>query len=757
MAFSPSPVRGWRYLALVALVSITYFLMARLSIIALGIEARASPLWPPAGIALAAVLLGGRQLWVGVALGALGVALSFGVPWWSAVLAVPGNALQVIAGDWLLRRYGFDPSLRRVQEVLKFLLLAILLTPMVNATYGTFHGYWVGTVVAGEVVNNWVLLWLGDGMGILVVTPVLLVWLGSNGGRSYPLGTRTTLKGHHGFLPQRRETRGGLSLPPQPPAWKLEVSLWLGMLLSISWIVFGSTTGSAIANYPLEYLPFPFVVWAALRLGIRGTVLCSLLVSIVAVIGAVLSGGPFITKADGNLEQAILLMQAYISVVGVTALVLAATVAERQESGRLLMQSEASLANAQRIARIGNWDLALAPGTPADVGMQWSEVLYRILGYDKDTTAANRELFLQRVHPQDRTLAENAFRTALDNLTPYSLDYRLLLPDGTERTVNEQVEIHPAGMTGTVQDISDRKQAEAVQRESEKLRTTLYRYMTQDLAEQLLQSGHTNLGGERQFVSILFSDIRDYTTLTETLEPEAVVAFLNTYFESMVDGIFAHKGTLDKFIGDAIMAVFGSPIAQTDHPQRAVETALEMRQRLRHLNHQRQVAQESLIKIGIGINSDYVITGNIGSSKRMEFTAIGDGVNLSARLESATKQYGCDIIISENTYQRCSNLVVRELDYICVKGKHLPVHIYELVGLASDFLSDQQYQVMDLYRQGRKYYLDRDFETAIASFNAVLAISPQDQAASLQIQRCHDLLQHPPREDWDGSWQLTMK
>ncbi len=732
----------WRYLTIVIVVAITYVLTARLSFAALGVDLQAMPLWPPAGIALAALLLYGQQLWIGVAIGALLVALSFNVPWSLAFSACFGNALQALVGAWLLRQFTVNLALRRVQDVLKFVVLAVIITPMVNATYATIHGYWIDYIPDEKVLSSWIVFWLGDGMGILVITPVLLAWL----------------------TPDQRVQRSSQRLAKRRQAlstsWALEITLWLGLLLSMSWVVFGSKTGSAIANYPLEYLPFPFVVWAALRLSLRGTVLCSLFVSVIAIIGAAQSGGPFITKAGGDVAQAVLLLQAYISVVGVTALVLVATVAERQQSEALLMRSEASLTNAQRIARIGNWDLEvtetdeIADGT----GMRWSEALYQILGYVPGNAVPDRNLFSQRVHPDDRALVDTAFQAAIHDRTPYQLDYRLLLPDGSERIVSEQVEIDPDSITGTVQDITDRKQAEAALRESEKLRTTMYRYMSQDLAEQLLQSGDAILGGDRKFVSILFSDIRGYTTLTERLEPEDVVHLLNAYFETMVDVIFDHKGTLDKFIGDAIMAVFGSPIAQDDHAQRAVQTALEMRHRLVAFNADRQAKQLSPLKVGIGINSDHVVTGNIGSSKRMEFTAIGDGVNLSSRLEGATKQYGCDIIISENTYRSCADLViVRELDYIRVKGKTQPVSIYDLVGLQSEPISAQQQRLIDQYHQARQYYLNRDFQRAIVQFSEVLAIAPDDRATSLYLDRCHHLLHEPPPDSWDGSWQLITK
>jgi len=308
-----------------------------------------------------------------------------------------------------------------------------------------------------------------------------------------------------------------------------------------------------------------------------------------------------------------------------------------------------------------------------------------------------------------------------------------------------------SGALVVMDDISDEK----------RLKTTMSRYMSEELAEQLIKSGNAELGGKRVPASVLFSDIRSYTSITETLTAEEVVEMLNRYFEPMVDAVIRHKGTLDKYIGDAIMAVFGSPLPFDNHEWMAVQTAIEMRHCLIEFN-QAWVAENPTkykpIRIGIGINSDEVISGNIGSSKRMEFTAIGDGVNLGSRLEGASKQYGTDIIISENTYRPCADKVwARELDYIKVKGKDQPVKVYELVGLRDQPLADDQKRIIEHYDQARKHYLDRNFPMAMAEFGQVLSIDRDNKAASLHLQRCQHWLQNPPTDDWDGSWTLTDK
>jgi adenylate cyclase len=306
-----------------------------------------------------------------------------------------------------------------------------------------------------------------------------------------------------------------------------------------------------------------------------------------------------------------------------------------------------------------------------------------------------------------------------------------------------------SGALVVMDDISDEK----------RLKSTMYRYMTQELAEQLLENPDAaKMGGDRKEVSVLFSDIRSYTTLTESLAAEEVVEMLNQYFESMVEAVFMHKGILDKYIGDAIMAVFGSPLPIEDHAWMAVQTAIEMRHRLTAFNADRQAKNQKTISIGIGINSDTVISGNIGSSKRMEFTAIGDGVNLGSRLEGASKIYGTDAVISETTYRPCADLIwARELDFIKVKGKNKPVAVYELVGLQSEVIPDLKKRVIEQYHKARSHYLVRKFATAIGEFATILEMDPQDKAASLHLERCQYWLQHPPAEDWDGSWALTEK
>ncbi|MFM7450382.1 MAG: GAF domain-containing protein [Leptolyngbyaceae cyanobacterium] len=284
-----------------------------------------------------------------------------------------------------------------------------------------------------------------------------------------------------------------------------------------------------------------------------------------------------------------------------------------------------------------------------------------------------------------------------------------------------------------------------------RLKSTMYRYMSQKLAEQLLENPDELDKAKLVNVSILFSDIRGYTTLAESLGAEKTVKMLNDYFEVMVDAVFKFNGTLDKFIGDAIMAVYGSPLKLPEHAWQAVKTAIAMRDQLKKFNAKRLEQGEEPIQIGIGINSGGAVSASIGTSQRMEFTALGDEVNLGSRLEGATKQYGTDIIISEKTYNACRDLIwARELDFVKVKGKHQPVKIYELVGINKERVTDDddikehiidgiteaQRQKIEHYELGLKYYRDRKFEQAKREFETVLLSKPDDKAAILYVERC---------------------
>ena len=303
--------------------------------------------------------------------------------------------------------------------------------------------------------------------------------------------------------------------------------------------------------------------------------------------------------------------------------------------------------------------------------------------------------------------------------------------------------------------------------QEKRMKATMCRYMNPKVAERVMSLGDDALQvGERKNVSILFSDIRGYTSLTEKLEAPEVVALLNDYFGRMVEAVFNKEGTLDKFIGDALMAVFGAPLPLENHAWMAIQSALDMRERLTVFNSSRNEATK--IKIGIGISSGEVVSGNIGSQKRMDYTVIGDGVDISSRLEGLTKQYGttdrhgCDIIFSEDTLQslghtRQNQLYIRELDRIRVKGKQKPLTIYELIGDRSISLDPQTIDFLGLYSEGRAAYNQREFITALAHFRKAYELRPNDRAVLTHINRANAYLKSPPDYTWDGVYTMTTK
>ena len=291
-----------------------------------------------------------------------------------------------------------------------------------------------------------------------------------------------------------------------------------------------------------------------------------------------------------------------------------------------------------------------------------------------------------------------------------------------------------------------------------RVKSTMARYMSAEVAEQLLAGGESVLGGKNQNVSILFSDVRGFTTISETLGARETVSMLNEYFEEMVDVIFQHHGVLAKFIGDAIMALFGVPFNGEHDADDAVVTANGMFTALSELNRRRTIEGKDLIRIGVGISTGEVIVGNIGSTKRMEYTVIGDSVNLGARLESATKFYGVNILISEYTKNQLTNgHLIREIDRLQVKGKNQPVAIYEALDHFTEDTFPNLGKTVAAYESGVGLYRERNFPGALEVFREALTFHPGDKPTRIYAERCEHYIQEPPDDSWDGVWVMTTK
>jgi adenylate cyclase len=291
-----------------------------------------------------------------------------------------------------------------------------------------------------------------------------------------------------------------------------------------------------------------------------------------------------------------------------------------------------------------------------------------------------------------------------------------------------------------------------------RMKSTMSRYMDPGLADQILEGGEEILGGKSTVATVLFSDIRGFTTLTEELGAQGTVSLLNEYFTIMMDCIQKEGGMLDKFIGDAIMAAFGVPIPHEDDEDRAVRAAIGMIRALHVWNRQRSAEGKKPVGMGIGLNTDTIVSGNIGSPKRMDYTLIGDGVNLAARMESLCKQYHASILISENTARLLKGTYrIREVDRVQVKGKTQSVGVCEVLDYHTEESYPNMMDVMNLFRDGLALYRRREWDRAISRFNEALRLNSDENLCGMYIERCIRFRDEPPGDDWDGAWIMKTK
>ena len=296
------------------------------------------------------------------------------------------------------------------------------------------------------------------------------------------------------------------------------------------------------------------------------------------------------------------------------------------------------------------------------------------------------------------------------------------------------------------------------QQEKSRFRKTFQQYVARSVVDTMLNTGELpKFGGERKNLTILFSDIRSFTTFSEKHTPEVVVQVLSEYLTEMTDIIFKYKGTLDKFVGDEIMAEFGAPYSINNHAERACLTALDMIVALRKLQKTWSKKKKEYFHIGIGINTGKVIAGNLGSNQLFDYTVIGDEVNLGARLEGANKHYSTTIIISESTYKEVKDkAIARELDYVRVKGKKRPVKIYELRGMYS-IPKIEQDLIIDIYSYGLNLFKQKKWAQALKEFRRVLRYFPSDGPSRVYTMRCLEFIETPPPDNWDGIYEFAVK
>jgi class 3 adenylate cyclase len=303
---------------------------------------------------------------------------------------------------------------------------------------------------------------------------------------------------------------------------------------------------------------------------------------------------------------------------------------------------------------------------------------------------------------------------------------------------------------------------EYIQEEKERKKTkgAFSHYVNASVVDAVLNNPDMlKLGGQKIDMTVLFSDVRSFTTISEKLDPQTLVALMNEYLEEMTDLVMHYDGTLDKFIGDAVMAFWGAPVHQDNHAELACITAIEMNKRLDVIREDLYAKYEVDIRVGIGLNTGPMVVGNMGSRTRFNYTIIGDAVNLGARLEGQTKNYGAELIVSQTTYELVKDwAATRFLDLIAVKGKTEPVRIYECIGYEKEMDKKTLQGLKEFEDAIDTYYLGRKFKEGVEAFEKLKKHrGGKDVACDLYISRCKDFMENPPDEAWNGVFVATSK
>jgi adenylate cyclase len=291
------------------------------------------------------------------------------------------------------------------------------------------------------------------------------------------------------------------------------------------------------------------------------------------------------------------------------------------------------------------------------------------------------------------------------------------------------------------------------------IRNTFSHFVSKSVVDELLANPEKiKLGGEKKVCTVMFTDVVGFTTIAEQLTPEALVSLLNQYLTEMTNTVFNYDGMLDKYEGDAIMAVFGAPVSHGNHALNCCGAAIQMQDQLIRLRQLWAKQGRPQLHARIGINTGPMVVGNMGSENRFDYTVMGDPVNLGARLESANKQYGTFLMIGETTYEMAKeDLIVRELDLVRVKGKTEPAKVFELVGLKEKGIPEKKQQIITTFNQGFECYLAQKWDDAIEHFNKAIAVNPNDGPSRSYIKRCEQFKRYPPGDNWDGVFILATK
>ncbi len=654
--------RNWKYLAKIAAIAIVYALGAKVAVSIPGVNKLATCVWPPAGIAQAAVLLFGRRVWPGIALGVFFYeTVNLKVSLTLAAISAFCACLQALCAFTLLHQLKFRPSLDRLIDVVNLVFCGAVVATQINCTLGTLRLCLTGMVDWSEF---WAIRWswyLGDTLGVLIFAPLLLI------------------------------------LYQKPATADRQISInriWAGIcllsLIVVSWVVYNSRSGSNLSGYPLEYLPFPLVIWATIQFDQRGAVIASFLVSSIAIWGGSQGGGPFIGKAE-SINQAILFLQAFMSVIVITSLLLAATVAERIEAEDSLRQNEIKYRDLVENAN----SIILKLDTEGNITF-FNEFAEKFFGYDEeeilgknavgtivpltDSTGNNLAVMLQKILNQPEQYVRNENESIRRNgdrvwvawankpLFDAGGKFIGLLAIGTDITDRRWAEMQLVKLNDELEfRVEERTNAlnetlKALQYEQEQSERLLLNILPEEIANRL-KRGDSTIADTFADVTVLFADIVGFTQLSSQVSPTQLVALLNDIF-STFDNL-AEKHGLEKIktIGDAYMVVGGLPIPRPDHAVAIAEMALDMLDAIDEFSN----THNQNLSIRIGINTGPVVAGVIGI-KKFIYDLWGDTVNTASRMESHGKP-GC-IHVTPTTYQELQEKYIFESrGAIEVKGK----------------------------------------------------------------------------------------
>lgn len=381
-----------------------------------------------------------------------------------------------------------------------------------------------------------------------------------------------------------------------------------------------------------------------------------------------------------------------------------------------------------------------------------NEAALRILGHVE-------EHLVGRAVTQIFSNANNWILKSLDYVSKtggsdYHADTDLMREDGSTISVNltvaplMDVNDKPMGFLLVFEDLTREK----------RMRLTMSRYLAKEVVDRLLESDENDLLASSQQATVMFSDIRHFSSITESLGADETVQMLNAYFTEMVDVVLRHDGILDKYMGDAIMAVFGAPLAVPRDADNAVAASIEMLRALDRFNRNWTSRGLKPIEVGIGVSTGEVVAGSIGTAKRMDYTVIGESVNLAASLEGANKHYGTSVLVSGSTVsQMKSALTWREIDLMRVAGTNTPISVFEPLDCYPDEVRINLNRTRGAYQKGISLYRKREWREAPNYFEKVLACCPNDKPSQLYINRCRYYLDEPPTDDWDGVWILEKR